>query len=73
MCVDTYLYIPTARVFFGGFAHGLPGVGGGGWYGVGDCTMDPGLGQNVSRPSKTQLIFWCIPNKGKGERLLGEG
>ena len=33
--------------------------------------------KNVSRPSKTlligQLIFWCIPNKGQAERLLGEG
>ena len=73
MCVDTYLYIPTARVFFGGFAHGLPGVGGGVWGGGGIAPWTRTWVKNVSRPSKTQLIFWCIKNKGKGERLLGEG
>ena len=72
MCVDTYLYIPTARVFF---LVGLPmdcrGVGGGGM-GLGIAPWTQAWVKNLSRPSKTQMIFWCIPNKGKGERLLGE-
>ena len=53
------------------------GVGGGGGMGLGIAPWTRASVKNVSHPSKTlligQLIFWCIPNKGKGERLLGEG
>ena len=74
MCVDTYLYIPTARVFFfGGFAHALPGGGGG--MGFGECTMDPGLGQNCV-PSLKNTTNWATDflvhsKKGKGLKVVG--
>ena len=73
MCVNTYLYIPTARVFFGGFTHGLPGVGGGGGMGLGIAPWTRARVKNVFPPSTTQLIFWRIANNAKGKRLLGEG
>ena len=44
--------------------------GGGRVLGFEECTMDLCLVKSVYRPSKTlligQLIFWCIPKKGRG-------
>ena len=75
MCVDTYLYIPTARGFF---LVGLPmdyrGVGVG-WYGVGDCTMDPGFRQSCV-PSLKNTTTWATDfllhsKKRKGLKVVG--
>ena len=76
--VRGYILIYTDSEGF--FLVGLPmdcrGWGGGGM-GLGIAPWTRAWVTNVSRPSKTlpigQLIFWCIPNKGQAERLLGEG
>ena len=78
MCVETYLYIPTARVFFFWWVCPLTagGCGGGrGGYGVGNCTMDPGLGQNCVPPLKNTTNwatdFVVHSKKGKGLKVVG--
>ena len=75
MCVDTYLYIPTATVFV---LVGLPmdcGGGGGGGMGFGECTMDPGFGQNCV-PSLKNTANWATDflvhsKKGRGLKVVG--
>ena len=76
MCVDTCLHIPTAGFFF---LVGLPmdcrGVGG---HGVGDCTVDQGLGQNcvLSLKNTTNWATEFLVHSKKGKRLrllLGDG
>ena len=64
-----YILIHTiSHDFFGVFAHGL--LGGGGGMGLGIAPWTRAWVKIVFRPSKTlligQLIFWCILEKGKG-------
>ena len=45
------------------------GVGGG--YGVGDCTMDPGLGQKCVPSLKNTSEFLVHSKQGKGQKVVG--
>ena len=55
MCLNTYRYIPTTGLFLVGLAMDCRGLGGGGGYGVGDCIMDLGMGQNCVVSLKSTL------------------
>ena len=71
MCVDTYFYIPTAKVFF---LVGLP-MDCRGWGVVfGECTMDPGLGQtcvpSLKKTTNWATVFLVHSKKGKGLKVV---
>ena len=70
MCGYILVYTDSQVFFFGGFAHGLPGGGG-----FGECTMDPGLGQNcvpsLKNTTNWATDFWVHSKKGKGLKVVG--
>ena len=72
--VCEYILIHTdSQGFFWWVCPWTAGGWGGGGMGLGIAPWTRAWVKNVFRPSKTQLIFWCIANNGKGKRLLGEG
>ena len=72
VCEYILIYTDSEGFFFGGFAHGLPGVGGyGRGGGGGDCNMDPGLGQKCVPSLKNTTDFLVHYKQRKGQEVVG--